>query len=189
VIKSRVTVKEEDEAPDRRATLSSATAQTSGVGMQRDTSALQSYSPSESPVATPEEGVDFPLHAPHDSARPTVLSTLLPPGADIDIDSAGNSTPVSPAHHTPNCTPPRTPQPMHRPRFSAHPSTPPQPTYHETHQMLRILTGLINATSFDPNSTTSIEYKINEIDQLLNEKVIPRLMKVDKDVKDLVWMR
>jgi hypothetical protein len=69
------------------------------------------------------------------------------------------------------------------------PARPSQPTYHETHEMLRTLTKLINATSLTPSHPTSIEYQINAIDQLLEEKILPRIMKVDKDIKDMIWTR
>lgn len=55
--------------------------------------------------------------------------------------------------------------------------------------MLRTMSKLIDATSLDPDHPTSIHYQAIALDRVIEEKILPRLMKVDKDVKDLVWTR
>jgi len=55
--------------------------------------------------------------------------------------------------------------------------------------MLRSLTEIIDAASFDPEEPSSIIYRAKALNTILDTTIIPRMMKVDKDVKDIVWMR
>ena len=70
--------------------------------------------------------------------------------------------------------------------------TPPEAapaTSHQTRKMLRNLTDIIDTTSLDPEEESSILYRAKAVNAVLDTTIVPRLMKVDKDVKDLVWMR
>lgn len=62
-------------------------------------------------------------------------------------------------------------------------------TSHRAREMLRSLTDIVDATSFLPEEPSSILYRAKALSALLDTAVLPRVMKVDKDVKDLVWMR
>jgi hypothetical protein len=59
---------------------------------------------------------------------------------------------------------------------------------HQAHVMLRSLTDIIDATSLNPAEPSSILYRAKALNSILDTTIVPRLMKVDKDVKDTVWM-
>ena len=70
--------------------------------------------------------------------------------------------------------------------------TPPEvapATSHQAHEMLRSLTDTIDATSLNPEEPSSIFHRAKALSAILDTAILPRMMKVDKDVKDLVWMR
>ena len=70
--------------------------------------------------------------------------------------------------------------------------TPPEAaatTSHQAHEMLRSLTDIIDATSLNPEEPSSILHRAKALNAVLDTTIVPRMMKVDKDVKDLVWMR
>lgn len=70
--------------------------------------------------------------------------------------------------------------------------TPPEAvpaTSHQAHEMLRSLTGIIDGASLNPEEPSSILYRAQAVDAILNTTVVPRLMRVDKDVKDILYMR
>jgi hypothetical protein len=55
--------------------------------------------------------------------------------------------------------------------------------------MLRNLTDTIDAASLNPEESSSILYRAKALSTILDTVIVPRMMKVDKEVKDLVWMR
>jgi hypothetical protein len=70
--------------------------------------------------------------------------------------------------------------------------TPPEvaaATTHQVHQMLRSLTEIIDTASLNPEETSSMLYRAKALNTILDTTIIPRMMKVDKDVKDIVWTR
>jgi len=70
--------------------------------------------------------------------------------------------------------------------------TPPEAaaaTSHQTHEMLRSLTDIVDATSLNLEEPSSILYRARALSAILDTTILPRMMRVDKDVKDLVWMR
>ena len=70
--------------------------------------------------------------------------------------------------------------------------TPPEATVatsHQAHEMLRSLTDIVDATSLNPEEPSSILYRAKALSAILDTTILPRMMKVDKEVKDLVWMR
>jgi len=70
--------------------------------------------------------------------------------------------------------------------------TPPEAaptTSHQAHDMLRSLTDIIDATPLNPEEPSSILHRAKALNAILDTTILPRMMKVDKDVKDLVWMR
>ena len=70
--------------------------------------------------------------------------------------------------------------------------TPPEAaatTSHQAHEMLRSLTDVIDATSLNPEEPSSIIHRAKALSAILDTAILPRMMKVDKEVKDVVWMR
>ena len=70
--------------------------------------------------------------------------------------------------------------------------TPPEAapaTSHQTHEMLRSLTDIIDATSLKPEEPSSILYRAKALNDILDTTILPRMMRVDKEVKDIAWMR
>ena len=70
--------------------------------------------------------------------------------------------------------------------------TPPETavaTSHQAHEMLRSLTTIIDTASLNPEEPSSILYRAKALNAILDTTILPRMMKVDKEVKDLVWMR
>ena len=55
--------------------------------------------------------------------------------------------------------------------------------------MLSGLTEIIDAASLDPKESSSIFYRAEALNTILDTAILPRMMKVDKNVKDIVWMR
>jgi hypothetical protein len=55
--------------------------------------------------------------------------------------------------------------------------------------MLRSLTDIIDAASLNPEEPSSILHRAKALSAILDTTILPRMMKVDKEVKDLVWMR
>ena len=62
-------------------------------------------------------------------------------------------------------------------------------TSHQVHEMLRSLTEIIDTVSFDPKEPSSILYRAKALNAILDTAIVPRMMKVDKDVKNITWMR
>lgn len=62
-------------------------------------------------------------------------------------------------------------------------------TSHQAHEMLRNLTDIIDSTSLNPEEPSSILYRAKALSTILDTTILPRIMKVDKEVKDFVWMR
>jgi len=62
-------------------------------------------------------------------------------------------------------------------------------TSHQAHEMLRNLTTIIDAASLNPEEHSSILHRAKALTTILDTTILPRMMKVDKEVKDLVWMR
>jgi len=70
--------------------------------------------------------------------------------------------------------------------------TPPEAvvaTSHQVHEMLRSLTTIIDTASLNPEEPSSILHRAKALSSILDTTILPRMMKVDKEVKDLVWMR
>ena len=70
--------------------------------------------------------------------------------------------------------------------------TPPEAapvTSHQAHEMLRNLTDIIDTTSLNPEESSSILHRAKALSAVLDTAILPRMMKVDKEVKDFVWMR
>jgi len=70
--------------------------------------------------------------------------------------------------------------------------TPPEAaaaTSHQAHEMLRSLTGIVDAASLNPGEPSSIIYRAKALSAILDTTILPRMMRVDKEVKDFVWMR
>ena len=70
--------------------------------------------------------------------------------------------------------------------------TPPEATAatsHQAHEMLRRLTDIVDAASLNPEEPSSILYRAKALSTILDTTIVPRMMKVDKDVNDIVWMR
>ena len=70
--------------------------------------------------------------------------------------------------------------------------TPPEATAatsHQTHEILRSLTDTIDTTSLNPEESSSILYRAKALNAIIDTTILPRMMKVDKEVKDFVWMR
>lgn len=70
--------------------------------------------------------------------------------------------------------------------------TPPEPaaaTSHQTREMLRHLAHIINTTSLNPEEPSSILYRAKALSTILDATIVPRMMRVDKEVKDFVYMR
>ena len=70
--------------------------------------------------------------------------------------------------------------------------TPPEAavaTSHQAHEMLRSLTTIIDAASLNPEEPSSILHRAKALSAILDTTILPRMMKVDKEVKDLVCMR
>ena len=63
------------------------------------------------------------------------------------------------------------------------------PTSHQAHGMLRRLTNIIDTVSLNPEEPSSILYRAKALNTILDTTIVPRMMKVDKDVNDIVWMR
>ena len=55
--------------------------------------------------------------------------------------------------------------------------------------MLRSLTDTIDTTSLNPEESSSILYRAKALNAIIDTTILPRMMKVDKEVKDFVWMR
>jgi hypothetical protein len=62
-------------------------------------------------------------------------------------------------------------------------------TSHQVHEMLRSLTDIVDTVSLDPKEPSSILHRAKALNAILDTTIIPRMMKVDKDVKDIAWMR
>ena len=62
-------------------------------------------------------------------------------------------------------------------------------TSHQVHEMLRDLTDIINTDPLDPEEASSILCRAKALNAILDTTIVPRMMKVDKDVRDLLWMR
>lgn len=62
-------------------------------------------------------------------------------------------------------------------------------TSHQVREMLRNLTDIIDTTSLDPEEPSSILYRAKALNTILDTTIVPRAMKLDKDVKDIKWMR
>jgi len=70
--------------------------------------------------------------------------------------------------------------------------TPPEAavaTSHLAHEMLRSLATIIDTTSLNPEEPSSILHRAKALNAILDTTILPRMMKVDKEVKDIVWMR
>jgi len=70
--------------------------------------------------------------------------------------------------------------------------TPPEAvvvTSDQAHEMLRSLTDIIDTGSLNPVEPSSIFYRAKALNTLLDTIIIPRTIKMDKDVKDIVWMK
>lgn len=70
--------------------------------------------------------------------------------------------------------------------------TPPEAaavTSHQVQKMLRGFAGIIDTTSFDPEEPSSILYRAKTLNTILDTTIVPRMMKIDKEVKDMLWMR
>lgn len=62
-------------------------------------------------------------------------------------------------------------------------------TSHQAHEMLRSLTTIIDNTSLIPEEPSSILHRAKALSAIMDTTILPRMMKVDKEVKDLVYMR
>lgn len=62
-------------------------------------------------------------------------------------------------------------------------------TSHQVREMLRNLTDIIDTTSLDPEEPSSILYRARALNTILDTIIVPRAMKLDKDIKDITWMR
>lgn len=62
-------------------------------------------------------------------------------------------------------------------------------TSRQVREMLRNLTDIIDTTSLDPEEPSSILYRAKALNTILDTIIVPRAMKMDKDIKDITWMR
>ena len=62
-------------------------------------------------------------------------------------------------------------------------------TSHQAHEMLRSLTNVIDTTSLDPEEPSSILHRAKALSTILDSTLLPRMMKVDKEVKDYLSLR
>jgi len=62
-------------------------------------------------------------------------------------------------------------------------------TSHQAHEILRSLTNIIDTASLNPEEPSSILHRAKALSAILDATILPRIMRVDKEVKDLVWMR
>ena len=116
-----------------------------------------------------------PVAPPH-SLRSSV-SRRLPatprPGVFVETETEGETGDI--VVHPPEATP-----------------TPPEAaaaTSHQAHEMLRNLANIIDTTSLNPGEPSSVLYRAKALNTVLDTTILPRMMKVDKEVKDFVWMR
>lgn len=75
------------------------------------------------------------------------------------------------------------------PEASPTPSEAAAATSHQVREMLRSLTDIIDANSLNPEEPSSILHRAKALSTVLDTAILPRMMRVDKEVKDLVWMR
>jgi len=115
-----------------------------------------------------------PLLSPVNRRLPTT------PRIDVVVETepegdAGSVVDVHDAVHPPETTP-----------------TPPEAaaaTSHQVHQLLRGLRSIVAATPLDPEDPSSILHRARTLSAILDTTILPRMMKVDKDIKDVLWMR
>jgi len=125
------------------------------------------------PPVTPTPGL-HPLRMPMNRRLPTTprIDVVIQTASEGEAgDSVGVHDAVRPLETTP---------------------TPPEAaaaTSHQAREMLHSLTDIIDATSLNPEEPSSILHRAKALNAVLDMTVVPRMMKVDKDVKDLVWMR
>jgi hypothetical protein len=128
-------------------------------------------------MAPPPITPTLPLHPLQSPAKRRLPTT---PRIDVVFETeaegeASDVVGVYDATHPPEATP-----------------TPPEAaaaTSHQTHEMLRGLTDIIDTTSLNPEEPSSILHRAKALNAILDTTILPRMMKVDKEVKDLVWMR
>ena len=125
------------------------------------------------PPVTPAVAVR-PIRSPVNRRLPATprIDAVVEAGAEGEISDVVNI-------HDVVCSPDATP-------------TPPEAavaTSRQVHEMLRSLTGIIEATPFNPEEPSSIPYRAKALSAILDTTILPRMMKVDKEVKDNVWMR
>lgn len=118
---------------------------------------------------------------PFDSLRPTASRRLLTtPRTDTFFEpQAGSETGKDADTH----------DARRRLETNSTPTEAAVATSHQTHEMLRSLADIIDRTSLDPEKPSSILYRAKALDAILDTTIVPRMMRVDKDVKDIVYMR
>ena len=77
----------------------------------------------------------------------------------------------------------------HQPETTPTPPEAAAATSHQAREMLRSLTDIIDVASLDPEEPSSVLYRAKALNAILDTTIVPRMMKVDKDIKDIVWMR
>lgn len=78
---------------------------------------------------------------------------------------------------------------VHPPEATPTPPEAVEATSHQVREMLRSLRDVIDATSLEPEKPSSILHRARALSTVLDTAILPRMMKVDKEVKDLVWHR
>ena len=101
----------------------------------------------------------------------TPVDWQLPTTPPIDLVAADSHDAVYPPEATP---------------------TPPEAaaaTSHQVREMLRNLRDVIDGTSLESEESSSILHRAKALTAVLDTAILPRMMKVDKEVKDLVCHR
>lgn len=125
------------------------------------------------PPVTPTESAHLPRRPPHRRLPTTPLIETV-----FGTRAEGGTDKVADAHDT-----------ARPPEFTQTPPEGVSATSHHVHEMLRNLTDIINAASTKPEEPSSILLRAKALNTMLDTTIIPRMMKVDKDVKDVVWTR
>lgn len=133
-----------------------------------------------------------PLDEPEENLRGRVVRSMAPPPVTPTAALYRLRTPVDWQLPT---TPPIDlvakdgHDAVHPPEATPTPPEAAAATSHQVRGMLRNLRDVIDATSLESEDSSSILQRAKALNAVLDTAILPRLMKVDKEVKDLVCHR